>query len=149
GSLVDIGGARYLADLLDSAAFGPEISDYAKLIHDLAIRRELISIGSEIVQQAGKSDLETPGDVQIQQAEKRLFSLAERGAGASGFQTFNNALAQSIETATLAFKRDGKIAGVATGLDELDHKLGGLHKSDLVILAARPSMGKTALATNI
>jgi len=149
GKLIDIGGARYLADLLDSAAFGPEILDYAKLIHDLSLRRELIDIGSEMVQKATRSDIDEPGEFQIQDAEKKLFSLAERGAGAQGFQTFNSALATSIETATLAFKRDGKIAGVPTGLSELDRMLGGLHPSDLVILAARPSMGKTALATNI
>jgi replicative DNA helicase len=149
GHLADIGGARYLADLLDSAAFGPEIHDYARLIHDLALRRELIGIGSEMVQKATRSEIDEPGEKQIEAAEKQLFMLAERGAGAAGFQTFNSALAQSIKTATLAFKRDGKIAGVPTGLDELDRMLGGLHKSDLVILAARPSMGKTALATNI
>ncbi|HOZ26296.1 MAG TPA: replicative DNA helicase [Hyphomonadaceae bacterium] len=149
GKLQEIGGARYLADLLDSAAFGPEILDYAKLVHDLSLRRELIDIGSGIVQKATSSDIEEPGETQIQDAEKRLFALAERGAGAQGFQTFNSALATTIETATLAFKRDGKIAGVPTGLSEIDRRLGGLHKSDLLILAARPSMGKTALATNI
>ena len=148
-ALSEIGGARYLADLLDSAAFGPEIYDYARLVHDLALRRELIAIGSEIVQKATKSEIEEPGEKQIEAAEKQLFSLAERGAGAQGFQTFNTALAQSIRTAALAYQRDGKIAGVPSGLDELDRMLGGLHKSDLVILAARPSMGKTALATNI
>src|SRR6185295_13225463 len=93
GHLTDIGGARYLADLLDSAAFGPEILDYARLIHDLALRRELIGIGSEIVQKATSSDLEEPGEKQIEAAEKSLFALAERGAGAQGFQTFNTALA--------------------------------------------------------
>jgi replicative DNA helicase len=149
GKLQDIGGARYLADLLDSAAFGPEILDYAKLVHDLSLRRELIDIGAGMMQKATTSDLDMPGEAQIQDAEKRLFSLAERGAGAQGFQTFNSALATSIETATLAFKRDGKIAGVPSGLRDLDRMLGGLHKSDLIILAARPSMGKTALATNI
>lgn len=149
GHLTDIGGARYLADLLDSAAFGPEIVDYARLVHDLALRRELIQIGSEIVQKAAKADLEEPGEHQLEAAEKRLFALAEKGAGNAGFQTFNSALATSIETATLAYKRDGKIAGVPAGLDELDRMLGGFHKSDLIILAARPSMGKTALATNI
>jgi replicative DNA helicase len=148
-TLSEIGGARYLADLLDSAAFGPEIYDYARLVHDLALRRELIQIGSEIVQKATKSEIDEPGEKQIEAAEKQLFSLAERGSGAQGFQTFNTALAQSIRTAALAYQRDGKIAGVATGLDELDRMLGGFHKSDLVILAARPSMGKTALATNI
>ena len=147
--LAEIGGARYLADLLDSAAFGPEIYDYARLVHDLALRRELIGIGAEIVQKATKSEIDEPGEKQIEAAEKQLFSLAERGAGAQGFQTFNTALAQSIRTAALAYQRDGKIAGVPTGLSEIDRMLGGLHKSDLVILAARPSMGKTALATNI
>jgi replicative DNA helicase len=147
--LSEIGGARYLADLLDSAAFGPEIVDYARLIHDLALRRELIQIGAEIVQKATTPEIEETGDVLIEGAERKLYTLAEKGAGAVGFQTFNLALARSIETATNAFKREGHIAGVPTGLMELDRMLGGLHKSDLVILAARPSMGKTALATNI
>jgi|JI6StandDraft_1071083.scaffolds.fasta_scaffold00295_29 replicative DNA helicase len=149
GKLVEIGGARYLADLLDSAAFGPEIVDYARLVHDLSLRRELIDIGAGMVNKAARGELEEPGETQIQDAERKLFSLAERGAGAQGFKTFNSALTTSIESATAAFKRDGKIAGVPSGLAELDRKLGGLHKSDLVILAARPSMGKTALATNI
>ena len=149
GKLAEIGGARYLADLLDSAAFGPEITDYARLVHDLSLRRELIDIGAGMVSMAAKGDLEVPGEAQIQDAERKLFSLAERGAGAQGFQSFNSALTTSIQTATAAYKRDGKIAGVPTGLSDLDRKLGGLHKSDLIILAARPSMGKTALATNI
>jgi replicative DNA helicase len=149
GQLAEIGGVRYLADLLESAAFGPEILDYARLVHDLALRRELIRIGAEMVQRATSPDLSEHGEAQIEVAEKQLFSLAEKGAGAQGFRSFNTALAQSIETATLAFKRDGKIAGVASGLDDLDRMLGGLHKSDLIILAARPSMGKTALAVNI
>ena len=102
-----------------------------------------------MVQRATSPDLIEHGEAQIEAAEKQLFSLAEKGAGAQGFRSFNTALAQSIETATLAFKRDGKIAGVACGLDDLDRMLGGLHKSDLIILAARPSMGKTALAVNI
>jgi replicative DNA helicase len=149
GKLAEIGGARYLADLLDSAAFGPEIVDYARLVHDLALRRELIDIGGGMISSATKGDLEVPGEAQIQDAERKLFSLAERGAGAQGFQSFNTALTVSIQAATAAYKRDGKIAGVPTGLRDLDRKLGGLHKSDLLILAARPSMGKTALATNI
>ena len=149
GKLAEIGGARYLADLLDSAAFGPEIIDYARLVHDLSLRRELIDIGAGMVLQATKGDLDVPGEHQIQDAERKLFSLAERGSGAHGFQSFNSALTVSIQAATAAYKRDGKIAGVPTGLTDLDRKLGGLHKSDLLILAARPSMGKTALATNI
>jgi replicative DNA helicase len=149
GQLSEIGGVRYLAELINSAAFGPEIGDYARLIHDLAIRRELIQIGSEIVQRASISSLEETGEAQIQNAEKRLFALAEKGAGQQGFVSFASALATSIATAATAYQRDGKIAGVSSGLDDLDRMLGGLHKSDLIILAARPSMGKTALATNI
>ena len=149
GQLSEIGGVRYLAELINSAAFGPEIGDYARLIHDLAIRRELIQIGSEIVQRASIASLDEPGDAQIQEAEKRLFALAEKGAGQQGFVSFASALATSIATAATAYQRDGKIAGVSSGLDDLDHMLGGLHKSDLIILAARPSMGKSALATNI
>ncbi len=149
GQLAEIGGAHYLDHLLDSAAFGPEIVDYARLIHDLALRRELIQIGSEILHKAANSEVGETGADQIEDAEKKLFSLAERGVGAQGFLAFNFALARSITTATEAFRRDGHIAGVSTGLAELDRMLGGLHKSDLVILAARPSMGKTALATNI
>ncbi|MEZ5936634.1 MAG: replicative DNA helicase [Hyphomonadaceae bacterium] len=149
GQLAAIGGARYLAELIEAAAFGPEIVDYGRLVHDLALRRELIDIGAEITQRAVSPTLEETGEAQIEAAEKRLFSLAEKGAGAQGFQTFTNALAVSIETATNAYKREGKIAGVASGLDDLDRMLGGMHKSDLVILAARPSMGKTALAVNI
>lgn len=149
GQIVQIGGARYLAQLLDSAAFGPEIVEYAKLVRDLAIRRALIDIGSQIVKSAAQSDVFTPGEQQIASAEKSLFELAERGGGQGGFQAFNLALARSLESATAASQASGRISGVSTGLQTLDHKLGGLHKSDLVILAARPSMGKTALATNI
>jgi replicative DNA helicase len=149
GQLAEIGGPRYLAELIDAAAFGPEVTEYARLIHDLALRRELIDIGSEMTQRAQNATLEDPGEKQLEAAEKRLFALAEKGIGAAGFQSFTSALATSISTATNAYKRDGKIAGVASGLDDLDHMLGGFHKSDLIILAARPSMGKTALATNI
>ncbi len=116
GKLVEIGGARYLADLLDSAAFGPEIVDYARLVHDLSLRRELIDIGAGIVQKATSSDIEEPGETQIQDAEKRLFALAERGAVRRASRHSTRRWRHSIETATLAFKRDGKIAGVPSGL---------------------------------
>ncbi len=149
GQLAEIGGVRYLAELIDAAAFGPEIIDYARLIHDLAIRRELIDIGSEIVQKATEATVDESGERQLEAAEKRLFGLAEKGVGGQGFVEFADALAVSITTATAAYKRDGKIAGVATGLADLDRLMGGLHPSDLIILAARPSMGKTALAVNM
>lgn len=149
GVFADIGGAQYLTTLLDSSAFGPEIVDYARLIRDLAIRRELMQIGSIIVQSAAKSDGEMDGSGQIESAEKQLFALAERGTAQGGFVSFEQAVATSIEHATIAYQSDGGLSGISTGLDDLDQKIGGLHGSDLLILAGRPSMGKTALATNI
>ncbi|MEM9224925.1 MAG: replicative DNA helicase, partial [Pseudomonadota bacterium] len=147
--LTAIGGAQYLAELLDSAAFGPEVQDYARIIRDLAMRRELIDIGAGVQSRAMVHDRDNDGAQQIEMAERQLFDLAERGSTGRGFSSFAQALTESLQMAEAAFKRDGKIAGVATHLDDLDHKLGGLHGSDLVILAGRPSMGKTSLATNI
>ena len=150
GSFGEIGGARYLATLLDAAAFGPEIIDYAQLIRDLAIRRNLMSVGSSMMHRAQRGDdAEMDGMKQIENAEKELYALAERGAVQGGFVSFEDAVGESIRNASIAYARDGGLAGIPTGLDDLDHKLGGLHRSDLIILAGRPSMGKTALATNI
>ncbi|MEL6324634.1 MAG: replicative DNA helicase, partial [Pseudomonadota bacterium] len=147
--LTEIGGATYLADLLDSAAFGPEISDYAQMIRDLAVRRELVSLGSSMQSRALTPELGEDGSKQIELAEKSLFDLAERGSTGRGLSAFHDAIAESLEMAEAAFQREGKIAGIATHLDDLDAKLGGLHRSDLIILAGRPSMGKTSLALNI
>ena len=147
--LTNIGGAQYLAELLDSAAFGPEVQDYAHIIRDLAMRRELINIGAGVQSRAMVPDRETDGSQQVELAERELFALAERGSTGRGFSTFGEALTESLQMAEAAFKRDGKIAGIATRLDDLDHKMGGLHPSDLIILAGRPSMGKTSLVTNI
>ena len=147
--LTQIGGAQYLADLLDSAAFGPEVQDYARIIRDLAMRRELINIGAGVQTRAQHHDRDVDGTQQIELAERELFALAERGSTGRGFSTFSEALTESLQMAEAAFKREGKIAGIATLLDDLDHKMGGLHKSDLIILAGRPSMGKTSLVTNI
>lgn len=149
GNFADIGGARYLTTLLDSAAFGPEIGDYARLVRDLAVRRELIQLGAEMTHRATQGDGEIDGTGQIEAAEQSLYKLAERGTAQGGFVTFKSAIGESIDNATVAYQRDGGLAGISTGLDDLDHKLGGLHRSDLIILAGRPSMGKTALATNI
>jgi replicative DNA helicase len=147
--LAEIGGAQYLAELLDSAAFGPEVQDYARIIRDLAMRRELINIGAGVQTRAMVPDRDLDGSQQLETAERELFALAERGSTGRGFASFSDALTESLQMAEAAFKRDGKIAGIATALDDLDHKLGGLHNSDLIILAGRPSMGKTSLATNI
>lgn len=147
--LAEIGGAAYLADLLDSAAFGPEITDYARMIRDLAIRRELIGLGSGMQSKALSPEPGEDGPRQIELAERSLFDLAERGSTGRGFAPFKDAILESLKMAESAFKRGGKIAGIATHLHALDKKLGGLHRSDLIILAGRPSMGKTSLATNI
>jgi len=147
--LSTIGGAAYLADLLDAAAFGPEVVDYAKMIRDLAMRRSLINVGGGIQTKAINPEPGEQGSEMIEQAERQLFDLAERGSSGRGFSSFKDALTESLHMAEAAFQRDGKIAGISTGLKDLDYKLGGLHSSDLLILAGRPSMGKTTLATNI
>jgi len=148
-TLVDIGGVEYLAILLESAPVGAAAPEYAKLIFDLALRRDLIRLGEEIKIAAEDQDSEDDARKQISAAEMQLFSLAETGAVQSGFVGFDKALLQSIEMTTAAFQRDGGLSGMSTGLLDLDRQLGGLHKSDLVILAGRPSMGKTSLAANI
>ncbi|MEO1476828.1 MAG: DnaB-like helicase N-terminal domain-containing protein, partial [Pseudomonadota bacterium] len=147
--LTAIGGAAYLAELLDSAAFGPEILDYARMIRDLAVRRELIDVGATMQSKALTPEAGEDGSKQIELAERSLFDLAERGSTGKNFIHFSEAMAESLIMAEAAFQREGKIAGIATHLEDLDHKLGGLHRSDLVILAGRPSMGKTSLATNV
>ena len=143
-----LGGLRYLADLVDRAPPAANAPDYARVIYDLALRRDLIRIGGEIAVSAG-GDHETEAREQIETAEQQLYTLAETGGASQGFQTFANALAGAVETISEAKDREGGLAGLSTGLIDLDRQLGGLHPSDLVILAGRPSMGKTALATNI
>jgi replicative DNA helicase len=147
--LEEIGGAAYLADLLDKAAPGPLALEYAKLIYDLALRRDLIRLGGEIAGDA--ADPETEGDArgQIESAERKLYALAEAGTTSKGFVSFERAITQSLNMAAAAYEREGHVSGISTGYKDIDAQLGGLHKSDLVILAGRPSMGKTALATNI
>ena len=119
------------------------------MIYDLALRRELIRIGGEISTNANHGDPARTARDQIESAEQQLYSLAESGTTSTGFMPFADALRGAVEMAAEAFSRDGGLAGVSTGLADLDQKLGGLHPSDLLILAARPSMGKTALAVNI
>lgn len=140
---------QYLARLAGEATTIINAIDYGRVIQDLAIRRSLIEVGEEVVNIAYDAPSEmTPRD-QIESAEKRLFELAETGGESRGFVNFSTALTQSIEMAGAAFQRDGQLSGCATGLTDLDHKMGGLQSSDLIILAARPGMGKTSLATNI
>mgnify|MGYP000436252626 CR=1 FL=1 len=143
----EFGGLRYLADLVDRAPPAANAPDYARVVYDLALRRDLIRIGGEIVREAPQP--ETAAIDQIEQAEQQLYTLAETGKPSSGFVSFSSALSGAVQMAAEAYQRDGKLAGLATHLDDLDSKLGGLHPSDLLVLAGRPSMGKTALATNI
>ena len=149
GALAEIGGAQYLARLAEAAVTVINAEHYGRTIHDLYLRRELITIGQDVVAEAFQHDLDDPAVEQIERAETKLFELATSGQAEGGFQPFTTALASAITMAQAAFKRDGKTVGVATGFADIDKKLGGLHPSDLIILAGRPSMGKTALATNI
>ena len=123
--------------------------DYAKIIHEKFVRRELVQISEKLSEDSVDETVEKSGETIIQDTEKLLFDLAERGTFSQSFLKFNQALDQTIEMATNAMKNDQGIVGVPTGLNDLDERLGWLHKSDLVIIAGRPSMGKTALATNI
>ena len=147
--LSEVGGVDYLVKLTRFSSSVKQSIDYAKIIHEMFVKRELIFISDGIEDQAKDDQAEKTGENIIEDAEKSLFDLAERGNFSQTFLKFNQALDQTIEMATLAMKSDQGIVGVPTGLTDLDEKLGGLHKSDLVIIAGRPSMGKTALATNI
>ena len=149
GGLNEVGGAQYLVKLAASIVAIVNAEDYGRTVHDLYLRRQLIAVGEDMVNDAHKHELETSGKDQIELAEQKLFTLAETDNAERGFLPFANALTAAIEMAEKAFKRDGKLTGVPTGLIDMDKLLGGLHPSDLVVLAARPAMGKTALAANI
>ena len=146
--LREIGGTTYLAVLMEGAVSGNAAIEYAKIIYELALRRQLIRIGNDLAN-AASQDVEVQARALIQDIEQQLYNLAEEGSASRGFVSFKQALAESVESASAAYERDGGLAGISSGLNELDRKLGGLHPSDLIILAGRPSMGKTSLATNI
>ena len=148
--LDDVGGTEYLVKLTRFSSSSKQATDYAKIIHEMYLRRQLILISEKLSSDTlNASNKEENAENIIEDTEKSLFDLAERGSFSQSFLPFNKALDQTIEMATLAMQNDQGIVGVPTGLTDLDEKLGGLHKSDLIILAGRPSMGKTALATNI
>ena len=149
GELEEIGGNQYLARLAASVPMVSGATDYGREIYHCHLRRELIDLGEDIVEAAFDHDLDRPAPAQIELAEERLFSLAERGDVDGGFREFKSALVNAIDMAQSAYKRDGKLVGVPTGFADIDRMLGGLHPSDLIIVAGRPSMGKTAFATNI
>jgi replicative DNA helicase len=148
----DIGGmtvGQYLARLAAEATTIINAQDYGRTVYDLSLRRDLIHIGEDMVNVAFDAPVDFAPRAQIEDAERRLYELAESGRYDGGFQRFSQALTVAVDMAAKAFQRDGKLSGIATGLRDLDTKMGGLQPSDLIILAGRPGMGKTSLATNI
>ena len=148
----DIAGAtvpQYLARLAAEATTIINANDYGRMVHDLAIRRELILIGEDTVNVAYDAPVDSAPREQIEETERRLYQIAENGNYQGGFQRFSDSLKAAVDLAAKAYERDGHLSGIATGMSDLDHKMGGLQASDLVIVAGRPGMGKSALATNI
>ncbi len=148
----DIGGmtvGQYLARLAAEATTIINAHDYGRTIYDLSLRRNLIDVGTDMVNVAFDAPVDFAPRAQIEDAERKLYELAESGRYDGGFQRFAQALTVAVDMAAKAFQRDGKLSGIATGLRDLDIKMGGLQPSDLIIVAGRPGMGKTALATNI
>ena len=148
--LEEVGGTEYLVKLTRFSGSAKQAIDYAKIIHEMYLRRELVLVSDKLSNDTlNASSQEKNAEKIIEDTEKSLYDLAERGSFSQSYLKFNKALDETIKMATLAMQSDQGIVGVPTGLTDLDEKLGGLHKSDLVILAGRPSMGKTAFATNI
>jgi replicative DNA helicase len=148
----DMGGltvSQYLTRLATEATTVINAADYGQTIYDLALRRSLIQVGEEMVNVAYDAPVDMAPSEQIEEAERRLFALAETGRYDGGFSRFADALKEAIDMASAAYQRDGHLSGLASGLDDLDRVMGGLQPSDLIILAGRPGMGKTSLATNI
>jgi len=147
--IAEIPVTQYLLRLANEATTIINAEDYGRTIHDLAVRRNLIRIGEDMVNIAFDAPIDMPPRSQIEDAERRLFELAEQGRYEGGFHTFSDALKDAIDMAAAAYQRDGHLSGISSGLRDLDKQMGGLQRSDLVILAARPAMGKTSLVTNI
>ena len=148
-NLIELEGHEYLVKITKFSTSLRQAIEYAKIIYDMHVRRELIKISEATIDNASNKNIDLPGEKIIEDSEKLLFDLAERGSFSKSFVKFDAALNQTIEMASRAFKSTEGIVGVPTGLTDLDDRLGGLHNQDLVIIGGRPSMGKTALATNI
>jgi replicative DNA helicase len=148
-TLQEIGGMAYLSSLTASATTIINAEEYGRTIYELAQRRKLIGIGTDIVNDSYQHDVEDSTRAMIERAEQSLYSLAEGDKYGKGFQKFSNSLADAIDMAANAYQRDGGLSGLSSGLRDLDEKMGGLQASDLIILAGRPAMGKSALASNI
>src|SRR5579863_6473843 len=140
---------QYLARLAAEATTIINAEDYGRTVYDLSIRRDLITIGEEMVNLAFDAPVDATPQSHIEDAERKLYELAETGRYESGFQRFTQALTTAVDMAARAYQREERLSGLASGLKDLDKYMGGLQKSDLIIIAGRPGMGKTALATNI
>ena len=147
--LEQIGGTSYLAKLAGSVVSVINTLDYARNIYELFMKRELIGLGQDVVNESYVQSLESDVNNTIERTEKRLFELAEQGEAKGGFKTLRESVLTAMEIAEKAYQTDGHVSGVSVGLTDIDNKLGGMHSSDLIILAGRPSMGKTALAVNM
>ncbi len=145
----EVGGQAYLVSLARAAPALPNVKDYARILSDLAMRRELIRIGEDIVNTVYEAPADVPPSVHVEEAEKALYRVAEKGRFGEGAVSFDVALAQAVSGAEAALSRGGQISGVPTGFTDLDSLLGGLNSSDLIIVAGRPGMGKSAFATNM
>lgn len=149
GVLESVGGVEYLSELAGAGASVVNVKSYAEIVYNNARRRELINIGQGITDSAFVEDLENPVDKQIESAEQKLFELSATGASERTALPLSSALTTALEEAEIAYKADGKLSGLTTGFRDLDKLISGLHKSDLIIIAGRPSMGKTTIALNI
>ena len=145
----DISIPEYLVKITKFSTSTRQAIEYSKIIYDMFVRRELVKISEQTIDSAKLNDININGQDIIENSEKLLFDLAEKGSFNSSLTKFDEAMRQTIEMATAAYKNEEGIVGVPTGLRDLDDRLGGLHQSDLIIIAGRPSMGKTSLATNI
>ena len=145
----DLNVPEYLVKVTKFSTSVRQTVEYSKIIYDMFVRRELIKISEQTIDSAKLNELDTNGQTIIENSERLLFDLAEKGSFNSSLVKFDEAMKQTIEMASAAYKNEEGIVGVPTGLRDLDDKLGGLHQSDLIIIAGRPSMGKTSLATNI
>ena len=149
GTLNEVGGINYLIKLSEASSPLTNVEYYGQFIYDKFLRRELIATGYDIASEAMTESLDVNTASQIEKAEKRLFNLAMHGDGQKGFQDFGTTLNSTLQMIEKAYQKEGKVSGLPTGFTDLDLKMGGLNESDLIILAGRPAMGKTALAINI
>lgn len=149
GTLESVGGVEYLSELASAGSTVVSVEHYGRIVFDNARRRDLIHLGQDIIDDAYTEDLDKSVNDQIESAEQKLFNLADTGHTERDVSTLGDALKMALQEAEIAYKADGKLSGLTTGLDDLDKSISGLHRSDLIIIAGRPAMGKTTLALNI